>query len=217
MLRRYLHELRTSDYRKDQLKATVFYVLGVMVFAVVAGFLFRQTPARPPAGRMGITSDFPHGVWFNTETPPGLFQELRGHVVVILFNDFNSLADLEDINRLSGIKSAFHDQAVACIVVCAGREASMTESLVETWRIEFPVMADPDFEVMANFSVRAVPAVLIIDTASRIAARYYEDWNNIPLEEVIYDLIEQGIATRSLSTDIYEQYPGRQPQGVGTE
>ncbi len=213
MLRRYLHELRSSDYRKDQLKATALFVLGVMVFAVVAGFLFRQTPPRPPSGRMGIVSDFPDGVWFNTETPPGLFQELRGHVVLILFNDFNSLADLEDLSRLYAIKSTFHDQAVACVVVCAGREVSMTESLVDTWQIEFPVMADPDCGVMANFGVSAVPAVLVIDTASRIAARYYEDWNNIPLEEVIFDLIDQGIATRSLSTDIYEQYPSRRFPG----
>lgn len=203
MLKRFTSELKRSDYSRSQVKAALLFLCGVIVFAVIAGVLFRQSPYQPPAGRMGIASDFPRGTWFNTEEPLSLFDELRGHIVVVLFNDFNTLADLEDLNRLSQIDSTFADVPVACLVVSAGRQVSMTDSLVSQWQICFPVLADPDFIVMDNFGVRALPAVIIIDTASRIAARYYEDWDRVPLEGVIYDLIDQGIATRSLAREKY--------------
>lgn len=208
MLKRMINDFKDSDYRKDQMKATLWFVLGVAVFAVIAGFLFRQSPYSPPAGRMGIVSDFPDGTWFNTTGPLSLFGELRGHVVVVLFNDFTTLADLEDLTRLCSIDSTFTDQPVMCVVVCAGRDTEDTGSLIEQWQIHFPVIADPDFTVMDNFGVRALPSVLIIDTASRSAARYYQGWTLIPLEDVISDLLEQGFETRSLAPHRYIQFPG---------
>jgi hypothetical protein len=203
LLSRFTTELKQSDHSRRQFKAALLFFCGVAVFAVIAGILFRQSPYQPPAGRMGIASDFPQGTWFNTEEPLSIFDQLRGHIVVVLFNDFNTLADLEDLNRLSDIDSTFAENPVACIVVSAGRQVSMTDSLVNQWQICFPVMADPDSTVMENFGVRALPAVIVIDTASRIAARYYEDWNRVPLEGVIYDLIDQGVATRSLALEKY--------------
>jgi len=200
-------KLKESDYNRSQFKAALLFILGVAVFAVIAGVLFRQSPHQPPAGRMGIASDFPEGTWFNTPEPLSIFDQLKGHIVVVLFNDFNTLADLEDLNRLFCIDSTFIDLPVACIVVSAGRQTLVTDSLVHQWHIRFPVLADPDSSVMDNFGVRALPSVIVIDTASRIAARYYEDWNLVPLEEIIYDLIDQGVATRSLAPAKYEICP----------
>lgn len=206
MLNRFTGDIRETTYGRAQIVKGILFVFGVIVFAVIAGILFKQNPDYPPAGRMDIASDFPEGVWFNTDEPLNLFDQLRGHIVVILFNDFNTLADLEDLNRLSFIDSTFSELPVACIVVSVGREVAMTDSLVTQWHIQFPVISDPDLVVMDNFGVRALPAVLIIDTASRVAARYYEDWNLVPLEGVIYDLVDQGVATRSLATSRYIQY-----------
>jgi len=217
LLKKYASELKKSEYRRSQLKAALLFMCGIIVFAVIAGILFRQSPYQPPAGRMGIASDFPRGTWFNTEESLSIFDQLRGHIVVVLFNDFNTLADLEDLNRLCCIDSTFADQPVACIVVSAGREVVMTDSLVNQWHIRFPVLADPDCAVMDNFGVRALPAVIIIDTASRIAARYYEDWNLVPLEEIIYDLMDQGVATRSLAPDRYEPCPAETMPDCTTE
>lgn len=217
MLSGYSKELKETEYRKNQLKAGLLFLVGVVIFAVIAGVLFRQSPNQPPSGRMGTASDFPEGVWFNTDGPLSIFDQLRGHIVVILFNDFNTLADLEDLNRLSVIDSTFAELPVACVVVSAGRQVAMTDSLVGQWQICFPVLADPDYTVMDNFSVRALPAVIIIDTASRIAARYYEDWNLVPLEGVIFDLIDQGIATRSLATERYPLCPSQETSNESTE
>ncbi len=203
MLKNYAKDLIVSQYKRKQFKATILFVAGVVVFTVIAGFLFRQSPARPPAGRMEIASDFPAGTWFNVSEPLSLFMQLKGHVVVVLFNDFNTLADLEDLSRLCSIDSTFSDKPVACVIISAGADSAMASSIVDQWQIHFPVLADPDHEAMSSFGVRALPAVLVIDTASRISSRYYEDWNLVRLEDVIQDLISQGEATKSLASEKY--------------
>lgn len=203
MLKNYAQNLKDSEYKRKQLKAAILFAVGVIVFTVIAGFLFRQSPARPPAGRMEIASDFPGGTWFNTREPLSLYMELKGHVVVVLFNDFNTLSDLEDLTRLHSIDSTFIHEPVACVVIAAGTDSAATSSLVDQWHIGSPVLADPAFEAMNCFGVSALPAVLVIDTASRISSRYYEDWHLIPLEDVIQDLLGQGEATRSLANEKY--------------
>ena len=197
------NELRDSHYKRAQLRSIVLFILGVLIFTLIAGFLFRQSPTRPPVGRAATVSDFPSGVWFNTSEPISLYDQLKGHVVVVLFNDFNTLSDLEDMNRLAEVDSVFQDYSVVCIVVSAGVEHSQTATLVDQWSIEFPLLADPDSMAMAGFGISALPGVVVIDTASRVAARYYEDWQRAPLEDVIRDLLDQGIATRSLAVDKY--------------
>ena len=163
---------------------------------------------------MGIAGDFPDGTWFNTHRPLSLFDQLRGHITVILFNDFNTLADLQDLNRLSALDTTFARLPVACIVVCAGRGDTNTDSLVTQWHIRFPVLSDPDSTVMQSFGVRALPSVIIIDTASRIAARYYQGWDLIPLEGIVYDLVDQATATRSLAAERYNSAGSTQSTGA---
>lgn len=196
-----MKELRDSHYKKAQLRSILLFILGVLAFTLIAGFLFKQSPTRPPVGRAAIVSDFPSGRWFNTSEDISLYDHLKGHVVVVLFNDFNTLSDLEDMNRLAEVDSVFHDYSVVCLVVSAGVEQSQTEALIQQWSIDFPLLSDPDSMAMAGFGVSALPGVVVIDTASRVAARYYEDWQNAPLEDVVRDLLDQGIATRSLAID----------------
>lgn len=203
MIKNFKSDLRDSQYKRYQLLSILRFIVGVIAFTLIAGFLFKQTPHRPPTGRTDIASDFPNGAWFNTSEPLSLYDELKGHVVIVLFNDFNTLSDLEDLNRLADIDRVFQEESVLCIVVSAGREIAVTDSLVNQWQIEFPVLADPDSSAMYCFGIRALPGIIVIDTASRVAARYYEDWQHVPLEDVVRDLLDQGVATRSLSREKY--------------
>ncbi|MCK5131250.1 MAG: redoxin domain-containing protein [Candidatus Sabulitectum sp.] len=207
MIKQFRKELKDSDYKKHQFKSFILFAAGVVVFTLIAGFLFRQSPDLRPTGRADIASDFPEGAWFNTVEPLSLYDQIKGHVVVVLFNDFNTLSDLEDLNDFGQLNSIFHDQSVICLVVSAGREPATTDSLVSQWQIDFPVLADPDSLAMRAFGIRALPGVLVIDAKGRVAARYYEDWQNISLEAVIQDLLNQGVDTRSLATEKYIPQP----------
>ena len=203
MIKQFQKELKESEYKRYQLKNIVFFAAGVVVLAMIAGYFFRQSPVQPPAGRADIASDFPEGTWFNTAEPLSLYDQLRGHVVVVLFNDFNTLSDLEDLSRFSELDSLFINQPMFEIVVLAGRETTTADSLVRQWQIDCPVLADPDSLAMQAFGIRALPAVLVQDARARVAARYYEDWQRIPIEAVIQDLLDQGVATRSLAAVKY--------------
>ncbi len=199
MIKQLKRELKDSEYRRYQLKSIVFFGVGVVVLAMIAGYFFRQSPARPPTGLAGIACDFPSGRWFNTAEPLSLYDQLRGHVVVVLFNDFNTLSDLEDLSRFSELNRLFVDQSMFGIVVLTSGETATADSLVNQWQIDCPVLADPDSVAMQTFGIRALPAVLVIDSRARVAARYYEDWQRIPIEAVIQDLLDQGVATHSLA------------------
>ncbi len=203
LIKQFKRDLKDSEYKRHQLKSFILFIAGIVVFTLIAGFLFKQSPARRPTGRADVAYDFPAGVWFNTTEPLSLFDQLKGHVVVVLFNDFNTLSDLEDLTYFSVLNNTFHDQSVMCLVVSAGRSATTTDSLVNQWHIDFPVLADPDSTAMGTFGIRALPGVLVIDATARVAARYYEDWQNISLEAVVQDLIDQGVATRSLANEKY--------------
>ena len=203
MLKQLKRDLRDSEHKKHQVKGLFFFAVSVVVFTLIAGFLFKQSPSPRPTGRSDIASDFPEGVWFNTSEPLSLYNQLKGHVVVVLFNDFNTLSDLEDMVGFCELNDIFADQLVISLVVSAGRDVSATDSLVSQWEIDFPVLADPDSLAMHSFGIRALPGVLLINTTGTVAARYYEDWQNISLEAVILDLLDQGEATRSLANEKY--------------
>ncbi|MCK5035546.1 MAG: redoxin domain-containing protein [Candidatus Sabulitectum sp.] len=202
-LKHYWKDLKDSSYKMQQLKSLIYFAVGVVIFTFIAGFLFRQSPSRRPTGRTDIASDFPEGIWFNTVEPLSLYDQLKGHVVVVLFNDFNTLSDLDDLNHFSELNSFFQDQAVFGVVVLSCREPSTADSLINQWQIDFPVLVDTDSTAMGTFGIRALPGVLVIDASARVAARYYEDWQCIPLQAVVQDLLDQGVATRSLAHERY--------------
>lgn len=203
MLEQFKNDLKDSKLKREQLKGAILFAAGVVIFTLIAGFLFKQSPAQRPTGRTDIASDFPEGVWFNTVESLSLYNQLRGHVVVVLFNDFNTLSDLEDLTHFAELNNIFHDQPVFGLVVLAGREIATADSLVSQWQIDFPVLADPEGMAMSAFGIRALPGVLVIDATARVAARYYEDWQCIPLEAVIQDLLDQGAVGRSLANEKY--------------
>ncbi len=203
MIKQFQKDLKDSEYKRAQFKSVLFFALGVVVFTIVAGFLFKQGPTRRPTGRSDIAYDFPAGEWFNPSVPLSLYDELKGHVVVVLFNDFNTLSDLQDLTNFNNLSHFFNDQSVMCLVVTAGLSGSTTDSLITQWQVDYPVLADPDSMAMAVFGIRALPGILVIDTKGRVAARYYEDWQNIALEPVIQDLLDQGMATHSLANEKY--------------
>jgi hypothetical protein len=194
-------QLPESDYSRGQTRSTILFLLAVAAFGVLAGVLFRIQPEHTQIQRHNLAPDFPMGhTWVNTPARIGIFQELRGHVVVVLFNSLSTLADLRDVNRMEEIAMMFSDSPVACIVVATGMESPEEAG---RWPLNCPVMLDPDSSATRLFGVSALPAVLIIDSNGAVAARYYESWERIPLEGLIRDLLNQAIATRTIAPERY--------------
>jgi len=195
------HSLPESEYTRSRTRGALLFALAVAVFTVFAGFLFRVKPETEQVLRQYLAPDFPGGhTWVNSPGCLSLFQELRGHVVVILFNSLTKLADLQDVNRMEEIASRFNDSPVACIIVAVGMES---EEEASRWPFRCPAVLDPDTSATRLFGVNALPAVLIIDSNGAIAARYYESWERIPLEDLIRDLLNQAMATRTIAPRRY--------------
>lgn len=189
--------LPASDYSRDKSRNAILFTLAVAVFAILAGFLFRVQPEAMQVLRHNLAPDFPLGhTWVNAPGHVSLFRELKGHVVVVLFNSMTRLADLRDLNRMEEIAMQFCDAPVACVIVATGMGSSEEAS---RWPQSCPILLDPDTSATRLFGVSALPAVLIIDSNGAIAARYYEAWEQIPLEGLIRDLLNQARATRTLS------------------
>jgi hypothetical protein len=201
LLFRRKHDLPESEYSRSKARGAILFALAVAAFAVLAGFLFRMQPETEQALRQYLAPDFPSGhVWVNTPESLSLFQELKGHVVVILFNSLTKLADLQDVNRMEEIAFRFSDSPVACVIVAVGMESAEEAS---RWPFRCPTILDPDTSATRLFGVSALPAVLIIDSNGAIAARYYESWEQIPLEDLIRDLLNQAMATRTIAPQRY--------------
>lgn len=194
-------DLPASDYSREKTRSALLFTLAVAVFAVLAGFMFRAQPEAEQVLRHNLAPDFPQGyTWVNSQGHISLFQELKGHVVVVLFNSLSVLADLRDVNRMEEISVQFDQSPVACVVVAAGMGSAQE---VSQWPMRCPILLDPDSTVTRLFGVNALPAVLIIDSNGTVAARYYESWEQIPLEELIRDLLTQAYATRTIAPERY--------------
>ncbi|MFO7626129.1 MAG: hypothetical protein R6V62_02580 [Candidatus Fermentibacteraceae bacterium] len=201
LFKQHRRDLPASDYSREKSRNALLFTLAVGVFAVLAGFMFRAQPESGQVLRHNLAPDFPQGyTWVNSPDHISLFQELKGHVVVVLFNSLSVLADLRDVNRMEEIALQFNESPVACVIVAAGIGSAQEAS---HWPMGCPMLLDPDSTVTRLFGVNAMPAVLIIDSNGAVAARYYESWEQIPLEGLIRDLLTQAYATRTIASERY--------------
>lgn len=201
LIKKHRRDLPASDYSREKSRNALLFTLAVAVFAVIAGFMFRAQPEAGQVLRHNLAPDFPRGyTWVNCDGHISLFQELKGHVVVVLFNSLSVLADLRDVNRMEELSLLFDDSPVACVIVAAGMGSAQE---VEQWPMQCPILLDPDSTVTRLFGVNALPAVLIIDSYGAVAARYYESWEQIPLEDLIRDLLAQAYANRTIAPERY--------------
>jgi len=176
----------------------------VLVFGILLGGFFRMQPSTRMTGRFQTVGDFPDDhAWFNTSVPLGLYDQLRGHVVVLLSEDFETLDDVMALSRLHDLCTEFADDPVQVVVIYRISEEKLPElySHVEAWDFDFPMIIDDKGEVGVNFGINNVPALLLIDSTGRISAWFYEGWEDIDIEAIVHDLLVHGIASRTLAHD----------------
>jgi len=192
--------------RKKQIWSTILFLVVVLIFASLLGIFFRSGEQVSYTGRFQTVGDFPDDhAWFNTSQPLSLYDQLRGHVTVLYFEDFETLDDLRGLARLDQLIEAFQDDPLQVVVVYRISRNMLPElyAQVETWDIGYPIIVDDLGEVSANFEVNSFPALLLIDSTARLSAWYYHGWEDTDLEVVVHDLLIQGISSRTLAMDPY--------------
>ncbi len=206
----YSTELPRTELGRRKTRAMILFGLVLLVTAFAIAYLFRLGPEPPPEIILTDVDDFPEGhVWINADEPLSVYDELRRHVVVILFCELATLDDLAAVERLEGVSDAFSGEPLATIMVLRTDETdpAILEDTVTDWGIEFPVVIDHAGMVSGRFEVGSYPVLLILDAQSRVSARYYSGWEQADITGIVEDLLQQGRAMRMSAPHVFQ--PGR--------
>lgn len=212
-------EIPAFDLKRQRLRSWILFSVAIVLCGAVVVFLFGLEPPVQGTERYAAVGDFPAGhAWFNTPSPISLYEDLSGHVVVLLFSDFSRLADVRDLSRFEALDDEYADQPVELIVVyvTADSTAAAWRSTVAAWGIGLPVIVDDDGQVSQSMMADRYPLVQVLDSHGRVAGRYHESWTTTDLAGVVDDVIMLGQAGRSLANDPYDDMPGEFiPPGMG--
>ena len=203
--------LSCTELHRQRIRSAVVFGLAVLLSALGLGYLFSLKREPPNTERFAAVGDFPEGhAWFNTQETLGLYRELSGHVVLLLFCDFTRLSDAAGLERLQRLylDLATSPVAVVTVFVRPGAGPDSWRRTIAAWGIDFPVIVDHDGTVMTHFGVEDTPRLLVLDAHARVVARYGSEWRDADLEGLISDLIAEGVASRSLSDQPYRAEPG---------
>jgi hypothetical protein len=210
-------DLPPTDLHRHRVRSMILFFVSVILSAAGISFLFNIEKEPPNAERFSMVGDFPEQhVWFNTTVPLSLYTQLQGHVLVVLFCDFTSLADVPDLERLQQMRDGYLDSPVQFVTVYITSDSSLTNwrERVQSWGIDFPVIVDDDGAVKRSFGVTASPEVVVLDTHSRIVSHYHADWVQADISGVIDDLLMEGVASNSLAFNPFVAEPGEYiPEG----
>ncbi len=207
----YDDEIPAFDLKRQRLRSGILFAAALVLCGAVIIMLFGLEPPVPGTERYAAVGDFPAGhAWFNTPVPISLYEDLSGHVVVLLFCEFSRLSDVRDLSRFEGLGEEYADQPVELIVVYVPADSTVAawRAAVTAWGIGLPVIVDDDGQVSQSMMADRYPMVQVIDSHGRVAGRYHESWTTTDLEGVVDDVIMLGQAGRSLANDPYDDMPG---------
>ena len=201
----YSRELPKTREHRRQLVSRVLFGAAVLAAGVGLAALFRlQGPPAAPTERYQAVGDFnDEHIWFNTSQPLSLYDQYRGHIVVILFCRFENLAAVQDLSALRRLSEAYVDNPVGVVVVYRTQTTDLEtlHSHVRSWSLEFPVVVDDTGQVSENFGITAYPAVVVLGTHKRVSARFYAGWQEADLQGIVADLLGEGTASDNLARE----------------
>lgn len=206
-MNQYSRELpKTREHRK-QLISRVLFAVAVVVAGIGLALLFRlKGPPPSPSERYQAVGDFGEDyIWFNTSRPLSLYDEYRGHIMVVHFCRFENLSAVQDLSALRRLDEAF-PEAPAGIVIVYRTDTTDLDSLhstVRSWGLEFPVVVDDTGAVCEGFGITALPAVVVLGAHKRVSARFYAGWQEADLQGIVADLLGEGTASDNLAGETF--------------
>ncbi|NOQ21566.1 MAG: redoxin domain-containing protein [Candidatus Aegiribacteria sp.] len=206
LLENYSHELPRSELSRKRIRSGIIFVIAMIGSAFFLGFLFDLGSEPQEEYVLSDVEDFPGDhIWFNSNEPLSLYDQLSRHVVVVFFCRLSTLTDLQYFSRLEAIHEEFIEEPFAVIAVIQTEETSIDElrSIIKDWGIEFPVIIDNTGTVSSRFNVNAFPSVLVLDSRARVSARFYVGWEKADLRGIVDDLLQQLRAMRYSQIVVY--------------
>jgi sugar lactone lactonase YvrE len=104
--------------------------------------------------------------WFNTETPLAV-TSLRGHLVLLAFVESSSVESRRMLGELDRLGYRFQDRLLILCVhqpsLPAEVRRSHVQGFVQRNRLRFPLIHDPGHVLGARYTIRDLPALVLID------------------------------------------------------
>ena len=102
---------------------------------------------------------------------------------------------LQSIPKLNELSKEFKNKNVGFIGISidSPRNISKVKPLVKAMKVEYPILLDPNNEVMADFNITAIPTLLIINHKNDIV--YFHEGYKQGDEVVIKNEIQKLLAT----------------------
>lgn len=203
--------LQVFYLKRQKAKSAILFIFVSIVCACLIAYLFKLQPPVRETDRYSAVGDFPPDhAWFNTGSPISLYEDLQGHVVVVLFCSFSLLSEVQNLDGFEGLLDRYTDEPVALIIVFIPGDSSVESwrTSIENWGVVAPVIVDHDNLVSQSLLADRYPMVEVIDSRGRIAGRYFETWSTTDLYAVVNDVLMLGRADRSLASDTFEPEPG---------
>jgi len=199
-------------HRQKTISAVVFAAAAVLC-ALVVVFVFSLQPPVAGTERYAAVGDFPPGhAWFNTDRPLSLYDDLTGHVVVILLSDFARLADVSELAAFEEVGAMYADSPVEMVVVYAPADTGggpvAWRTAIGNWGISSPVIVDHDGEVANAMLAYRLPRIQVVDSQGRLAGSYGDLRDTEVIAGVIDDMLMLGRASRNLSNEVFVPEPG---------
>ncbi|HIK07605.1 MAG TPA: redoxin domain-containing protein [Trichormus sp. M33_DOE_039] len=132
--------------------------------------------------------------WFNTEQPI-LLKKLRGRVVILDFWTYCCINCLHVLPDLKYLEQKYQDSLTVIGVHSAKfaneQETENIRQAILRYDIEHPVIVDKNFRVWQEYTVRAWPTFIVIDSDGYVIASISGEGNRDTLDQLIAKLIQE--------------------------
>ncbi len=180
-------------------KISFFLPFLIIVLAAVILLARQKSPSQLPPPKMDITvlDVRTETVW--DFTLPNLsgesvhLSDFKGNVVLLNFFGTWCPPCREEMPSLEKAFQTNNDRGFVVLGIAGDKEKAPVESFVQTYKLTFPVLLDPESQGFRQYYVRGIPVTYLLDRQGRIATMYRgeADWSSKEAQALIDHLLQE--------------------------
>jgi peroxiredoxin len=179
----------------------IFRLLPFLIIVLVAVlFLLRQknpsqlSPPKMDIKALDIRADM---IW--DFTLPNLsgesvhLSDFKGNVILMNFFGTWCPPCREEMPSLEKAFQTNEDKGFVVLGIAGDKEKTTVESFVQTYKLTFPVLLDPENQVFRQYFVRGIPVTYLLDRQGQIATMYRgeADWSSREAQVLLEHLLQE--------------------------